>query len=58
MIAADRISQRIKRSRRYVFERQDFENFASYSQVGRALNQLIDKDELMKLDYGLYTKKD
>jgi hypothetical protein len=56
MTAADRISLKIKRSRRYVFERKDFENFASYDQVGRALNQLIDKCELMKLGYGLYTK--
>lgn len=56
MTAVERISLKIKRSRRYVFERKDFENFASYSQVGRALNKLIDKFELMKLGYGLYTK--
>lgn len=56
MTAADRISQRIKHSRRYIFERKGFENFASYSQVARSLNQLIDKSELMKLGYGLYTK--
>ncbi|MEC6898391.1 DUF6088 family protein [Photobacterium piscicola] len=56
MVAVERISLKIKRSRRYVFERKDFENFASYSQVCRALNKLIDKRELMKLGYGLYTK--
>ena len=56
MTAVERISLKIKRSRRYVFERKDFENFASYAQVGRALNQLINKSELMKLGYGLYTK--
>ena len=56
MAALDRIYQKIKRSRRYVFERKDFENIASYDQVGRALNQLIDKGELMKVGYGLYTK--
>lgn len=56
MTAAKRISLKIKRSRRYVFERKDFENIASYDQVGRSLNQLIDKGELMKLGYGLYTK--
>ncbi|SMY16225.1 DUF6088 family protein [Photobacterium aquimaris] len=56
MTAAKRISLKIKRSRRYVFERKDFEIFASYSQVGRALNQLIDKNELIRLGYGLYTK--
>ncbi len=56
MTAEKRISLKIKRSRRYVFERKDFENIASYDQVGRALNQLMDKGELMKVGYGLYTK--
>ncbi|PSX20061.1 DUF6088 family protein [Photobacterium kishitanii] len=56
MTAVERISQKIKRSRRYVFEHKDFESFESYAQVGRALNQLIDKSELMKLGYGLYIK--
>ncbi|SON51440.1 DUF6088 family protein [Vibrio tapetis] len=56
MTAADRIYQNIKRSRRYVFERKDFDGFASYDQVGRALRQLVKQGELMKLGYGLYTK--
>ncbi|ASA57671.1 DUF6088 family protein [Vibrio gazogenes] len=56
MTAADRINQKLKRSRRYVFERKDFEDIASYDQIGRALNQLIKQGELMKIGYGLYTK--
>ncbi|NMR24710.1 S-adenosylhomocysteine hydrolase [Pseudoalteromonas sp. NEC-BIFX-2020_015] len=56
MTATDRIYQKIKRSRRYVFERKDFDNYASYDQVGRVLKQLVDKGELIKIGYGLYTK--
>jgi hypothetical protein len=56
MTAANQIFQKVKRSRRYVFERKDFDGIASYDQIGRSLNQLIDKGEIMKLGYGLYTK--
>ncbi|EST56877.1 MULTISPECIES: DUF6088 family protein [Proteus] len=56
MTAASQINQKLKRSRRYVFERKDFENIASYDQIGRALNQLIKQGNLMKIGYGLYTK--
>lgn len=56
MTAVDRIYQKIKRSRRYVFERKDFDGFASYDQIGRALKQLVKKGELIKLGYGLYSK--
>jgi hypothetical protein len=56
MTATDRIYQKIKRSRRYVFERKDFDNYASYDQIGRVLKQLVDKGVLIKIGYGLYTK--
>ncbi|MFA0030622.1 DUF6088 family protein [Vibrio breoganii] len=56
MTAFDRVYQKIKRSRRYVFERKDFDGFASYDQIGRALRQLVKQGELIKLGYGLYTK--
>ncbi|HCM1364944.1 TPA: S-adenosylhomocysteine hydrolase [Vibrio parahaemolyticus] len=56
MTAVDRVYQKIKRSRRYVFERKDFDGFASYDQIGRALRQLVKQGELIKLGYGLYTK--
>lgn len=52
----DSIYQKIKHSRRYVFERKDFAGIASYDQVGSALNQLIYRECLMKIGYGLYTK--
>ncbi|WP_420895721.1 DUF6088 family protein, partial [Vibrio aestuarianus] len=50
------IYQKIKRSRRYVFERKDFDDVASYDQVGRALRQLVKQGNLIKIGYGLYTK--
>jgi hypothetical protein len=56
MTTTDNMYQKIKRSRRYVFERKDFDGIASYDQVGRALNQLIQQGCLMKVGYGLYTK--
>ncbi|MUK48906.1 DUF6088 family protein [Aliivibrio fischeri] len=56
MTAVDRIYQKIKCSRRYVFERKDFDNDASYDQVGRVLKKLVDKGVLMKIGYGLYIK--
>lgn len=40
MTAVECINQKIKRSRRYVFECKDFDDVASYDQVGRALRQL------------------
>ncbi len=33
MIVAERISQKIKRSRLYDFEHKDFKNFASYNSL-------------------------
>lgn len=56
MTAVDKVMQKLRRSRRYVFERGDFENVASYDQVGRALKQLTDDGVLLKIGYGLYTK--
>lgn len=56
MTAINQITQKLNRSRRYVFERKDFEDIASYDQIGRALNQLIKQGNLIKIGYGLYTK--
>ncbi|MBB1437802.1 MAG: DUF6088 family protein [Shewanella sp.] len=56
MTATDFINQKLKRSRRYVFERKDFDNYASYDQIGRVLKKLVAQGELMKVGYGLYTK--
>jgi len=51
-----RISTKIKRSRKEVFKRSDFENLAAYDQVGRALRELAKEGDLIKIAYGLYAK--
>ncbi|MFG0732256.1 S-adenosylhomocysteine hydrolase [Photobacterium damselae] len=56
MIALDRVALKIERSKRYVFERKDFEGIASYAQVGRALKQLVEQHLLIKIGFGLYIK--
>ncbi len=37
MIIKERIQVRLKRSKRYVFIREDFKDIAGYDQVGRIL---------------------
>ncbi|NDK99524.1 MULTISPECIES: type IV toxin-antitoxin system AbiEi family antitoxin domain-containing protein [Photorhabdus] len=56
MTAYEKIKQKLNRSRRYVFERKDFADIASYDQTGRALKQLTQKGLLIKIGHGLYTK--
>jgi hypothetical protein len=51
-----RIQSRLKRSKRYVFTRDDFKDIAGYDQVGRALRDLIKEGQLLKVGYGVYTK--
>lgn len=51
-----KVSLKIKRSRKEVFLRSDFKKMADYDQVGRALLQLVRKGFLIKLGYGLYAK--
>ncbi|MGK0704257.1 DUF6088 family protein [Yokenella regensburgei] len=51
-----RIQSRLKRSKRYVFTRDDFRDIAGYDQVGRALRDLIKAGQLLKVGYGVYTK--
>jgi hypothetical protein len=46
----DLIAQRVRRSRRNVFLRADFDTFGSYDGVGRALRQQV------QIGYGLYAK--
>lgn len=38
-----RIQSRLKRSKRYVFTRDDFKDIAGYDQVGRVLRELVRK---------------
>lgn len=56
MTKKDRIQSRLKRSKRYVFTRDDFKDIAGYDQVGRALRELIKEGQLLKVGYGVYTK--
>ncbi|HIF9516160.1 TPA: DUF6088 family protein [Photobacterium damselae] len=56
MIALDRVALKIERSKRYVFERKDFEGMACYDQEGRVLKQLVEQHLLIKIGFGLYVK--
>lgn len=56
MTIKTRIQMRIKRSRRYVFMRDDFNDIANYDQIGRVLRNLVQEGELLKVGYGIYTK--
>lgn len=52
-----KVAAKIRRSRRNVFLRSDFEDISTdYDQVGRALRQLVADGILLKLGYGLYSK--
>ena len=51
-----RMQKRLSRSKRYVFMRADFKDIAGYDQIGRALRDLVESGELLKVGYGVYTK--
>lgn len=53
---AELIAQRIRRSRRNVFVRSDFDALGSYDAVGRALRQQVQVGRLVQIGYGLYAK--
>jgi hypothetical protein len=50
------IEVKIRRSRKNVFLRKDFEDLGGYDQVGRALRELIKEKRIVKIGYGLYAK--
>lgn len=56
MTTKARIQSRLKRSKRYVFTRDDFSDLAGYDQIGRALRELVKEGQLLKVGYGVYTK--
>ena len=56
MTTKARIQSRLKRSKRYVFTRDDFKDLAGYDQIGRALRELVKEGLLLKVGYGVYTK--
>ena len=53
---AELIERRVRRSKRNVFLRADFEQFGSYDAVGRALRRQTQAGQLLQIGYGLYTK--
>lgn len=56
MTTKARIQSRLKRSKRYVFTRDDFKDISGYDQIGRALRALVKEGVLLKVGYGVYTK--
>ncbi|NHB88051.1 DUF6088 family protein [Photorhabdus tasmaniensis] len=56
MTTKARIQSRLRRSKRYVFTRDDFKDLAGYDQIGRALRTLVKEGQLLKVGYGVYTK--
>ena len=51
-----KMTYRIKRSALAVFMRRDFEDLGGYDQVGRVLRQLVQKELLINIGYGLYAR--
>ena len=52
----ERLEKRIARKRGDVFLRADFDDLGGYDQVGRALRQLVENGQLLKVGYGIYTR--
>ena len=53
-----KMTYRIKRSEASVFLRRDFKDLGGYDQVGRVLRQLVQKELLINIGYGLYARAD
>lgn len=51
-----KVLERISRKKGAVFVRADFKDFGGYDQVGRALKNLVRKEKIAKIGYGLYAK--
>ena len=51
-----KMTYRIKRSEASVFLRRDFKDLGGYDQVGRILRQLVQKELLINIGYGLYAR--
>lgn len=50
------IKRTINRKKSNVIMRKDLEKLGGYDQVGRGLRKLVEKKELIRLGYGVYTK--
>ncbi len=55
-VLENKILERIFRKKGTVFVRADFKDLAGYDQVGRALRNLVRKEKIAKIGYGLYAK--
>ncbi len=51
-----KVLERISRKKGAVFVRADFKDFGGYDQVGRVLKNLVRKETIAKIGYGLYAK--
>ncbi|WP_024460093.1 DUF6088 family protein [Marinimicrobium sp. LS-A18] len=51
-----RMQEKIRKSHRTVFLREDFDALGGYDQVGRALRQLVGQGRLVRIGKGLYAK--
>ncbi|MCC7246431.1 MAG: hypothetical protein IT269_12180 [Saprospiraceae bacterium] len=51
-----KIAYRISRSKSSIVLRSDFEDMGGYDQIGRALRNLCQKGNIIKIGYGLYAK--
>lgn len=51
-----RLNKRIRRSQKAIFLRADFADLAGYDQVGRALRQLVQAGQLVRIGKGLYAR--
>ena len=58
MALEERVIQRIKRMKRAVLMREDFDDLGGYDQVGRVLRHLVAKGKVIKIGYGLYAKSE
>jgi hypothetical protein len=52
----NKVLEKISRKKGAVFVRADFKELGGYDQVGRALRNLVRKEKIAKIGYGLYAK--
>lgn len=52
----DKVRNRLQRSKREVFLREDFNDLGGYTQVGRVLKKLVEQETILRLGYGIYAK--
>lgn len=55
---AQRIRRKLSRIDNNIVMRNDFDRLGGYEQVGRAIRELVNKNELVRMGYGVYAKVD